>query len=47
MREKGGTPASSELWKWSSFRGYFLGEDGSVEINDWEVLKMKVRPPAA
>jgi hypothetical protein len=46
MREKGGTPASPELWRSSSFRAYFLGEGGPVEINDWEVLKMKIRPPA-
>ncbi|MGD0212950.1 MAG: transposase [Terriglobales bacterium] len=41
-----GLVASPELWGWSSFRGYFLGEDGPVKINDWEVLKMKIRPPA-
>ena len=41
-----GLVASPELWRWSSFRAYFLGEGGPVKINDWEVLKMKVRPPA-
>jgi putative transposase len=44
---KRGLVASPELWGWSSFRGYFLGETGPVRVNDWEVLKMKIRPPAA
>ncbi|MBZ5613004.1 MAG: transposase [Acidobacteriia bacterium] len=39
--------ASPELWRWSSFRAYFLGEAGPVRVNEWEVLKMKIRPPAA
>jgi hypothetical protein len=26
---------------------YFLGEAGLVRVNEWEVLKMKIRPPAA
>jgi hypothetical protein len=32
-----------------SFRAYFLGEAGQVRVrvNEWEVLKMKIRPPAA
>jgi hypothetical protein len=42
-----GLVATPELWRWSGFRTYFLGEGGPVKINDWEVLKMKVRPPAA
>ena len=42
---KRGLAASPELWRWSSFRSYFLGEAGRVRINQWEVLKM--RPPAA
>jgi hypothetical protein len=29
------------------FRAYFLNETGPVRINEWEVLKMKIRPPAA
>jgi hypothetical protein len=33
--------ASPELWRWSSFRAYFLGETGPVRLNEWEVLKMK------
>jgi REP-associated tyrosine transposase len=44
---KRGLAASPELWRWSSFRAYFLGEAGTVRVNDWEVLKMKIRPPAA
>ena len=44
---KRGLVASPELWKGSSFRAYALGEAGPVKVNDWEVLKMKIRPPAA
>jgi hypothetical protein len=32
--------------RWSSFRSYSLGETGAVRVNDWEVLKMKIRPQA-
>jgi hypothetical protein len=39
--------ASPELWQWSSFRFYFLGEAGKVRVNDWDVLKMKIRRPVA
>jgi putative transposase len=42
-----GLVASLELWRWSSFRAYSLGETGPVRVNEWEVLKMKIRPPAA
>jgi putative transposase len=42
-----GLVASPEQWFWSSFRAYFLGETGLVRVNEWEVLKMKLRPPAA
>ncbi len=42
-----GLVASPELWRWSSFRAYFLGEAGRVRVNEWEVLRMKIRPPAA
>jgi putative transposase len=42
-----GLVASPELWRWSSFRAYFFGEPGAVRVNAWEVLKMKLRPPAA
>jgi putative transposase len=44
---KRGLVASPELWRWSSFRAYFLGETGPVRVNQWAVLKMKTRPPAA
>jgi putative transposase len=44
---KRGLVASPELWRWSSFRAYAFGEKGPVEVNDWSVLKMKVRSPAS
>jgi putative transposase len=44
---KRGLVVSPELWRWSSFRAYALGEAGPVTVNGWEVLKMKIRPPAA
>jgi putative transposase len=44
---KRGLVASPELWKWSSFRACALGEAGPVKVNDWKVLKMKIRSPAA
>ena len=44
---KRGLVASLELWRWGSFRAYFLREAGRVRVNEWEVLKLKVRPPAA
>jgi len=44
---KRGLVASPELWRWSSFRAYSLGETGLVRVNEWEVLRMKIRPPAA
>ena len=37
---------SPELWRWSSFRAYSLGEPGQVRVNAWEVLKLKIRAPA-
>jgi hypothetical protein len=39
---KRGLVASPELWRWSSFRAYFLGEAGPVRLNEWDVLKMKI-----
>lgn len=42
-----GLVESPDLWRWSSYRAYFLGEAGAVRVNDWDVLKMKIRPPAA
>ena len=41
-----GLVASPELWRWSSFRAYAMGESGLVRVNDWTVLKLKIRPPA-
>ena len=38
---------NARLWRWSSFRAYFLREAGRVRVNEWEVLKMKMPPPAA
>jgi putative transposase len=42
-----GLVESPDLWRWSSYRAYFLGEAGAVRVNQWDVLKMKIRPPAA
>jgi putative transposase len=42
-----GLVASPELWRWSSFRAYFFGEAGPVAVNKCDVLKMKIRAPAA
>ncbi|MGA2979242.1 MAG: transposase [Terriglobales bacterium] len=44
---KRGLVESPEFWRWSSYRAYFLRETGPVKINEWEVLKMKTRGPAA
>ena len=44
---KRGLVVSPELWPWSSFRAHFLGEPGPVKVNAREILKMKVRTPAA
>jgi putative transposase len=41
-----GLVASPELWPWSSFRAYSLGELGPVRVNAWEVLKIKIRTDA-
>lgn len=42
-----GLVESPELWRWTSYRAYFLGESGGVKINVCDVLKMKTRTPAA
>ena len=42
-----GLVESPELWRWSSYRAYAFGEEGPVKVNEWQVLKMKIRPPAA
>jgi putative transposase len=44
---KRGLVESPELWGWSSYRAYAFGESGPVRVNDWDVLKMKVRKPSA
>jgi putative transposase len=44
---KRGLVESPELWRWSSYRSYALGEAGAVRINEWDILKMKMRRPAA
>jgi putative transposase len=36
-----GLVASPELWRWSSYRAYALGETGLVRINQWEELNLK------
>jgi putative transposase len=40
---KRGLVSSPELWMWSSFRACAVGESGVVKVNEWTVLKMKVR----
>ena len=40
---KRGLVESPDQWRWSSFRAYAYGEFGMVVVNDWSVLKMKVR----
>ncbi|MBI3485160.1 MAG: transposase [Acidobacteria bacterium] len=44
---KRGLVESPEQWRWSSYRAYAFGEAGPVRVNQWQVLKMKIRPPAA
>ncbi len=44
---KRGLVESPELWRWSSYCAYAFGEAGPVKVNEWQVLKMKIRPPAA
>ena len=40
---KRGLVESPEMWRWSSYRAYAFGEAGPVKVNDWSVLKLKVR----
>ena len=40
---KRGLVAEPDQWRWSSFRSYAYGEAGTVRVNDWTVLKMKIR----
>jgi putative transposase len=44
---KRGLVESPELWRWSSYRAYASGERGVVGVNEWQVLKLKLRQPAA
>ena len=38
-----GLVSSPEDWRWSSFRGYRSGEAGPVQINDTDIMVMKIR----
>ena len=38
-----GLVETPEQWRWSSFRAYAYGEIGLVRVNDWSVLKLKMR----
>lgn len=40
---KRGLVERPEDWRWSSFRAYAYGEAGPVRVNEWQVLKMRVR----
>ena len=40
---KRGLVEAPDQWPWSSFRAYAYGEEGMVRVNDWSVLKMKIR----
>lgn len=40
---KRGLAETPDQWRWSSFRYYACGEQGAVVVNDWSVLKSKMR----
>ena len=40
-------PSLKETSRLSPVYSGLLGEAGRVRVNEWEVLKMKVQPPAA
>jgi putative transposase len=40
---KRGLVENLEQLRWSSFRSYAYGEVGPVRVNDWTVLKMRIR----
>ena len=42
-----GLAAAPEQWRWSSFRWYLKREPAPVQIDNTEILTMKIRPPAA
>lgn len=44
---KRGLVVNPEDWPWSSLRDYLYGQTGKVIVNDLDVMKMRVRPPAA
>ena len=44
---KRGLVESPELWRWSGYRAYACGEPGAVTVNQWDVLKLKIRTAAA
>lgn len=43
---KRGLVPEAEQWLWSSYRFYKYGEAGTVTINDADIMRMKLRPPA-
>ena len=43
---KRGLVSSPEEWRWSSFRFYMFGEVGLVQVNETDLMKMRVRAPA-
>ena len=42
-----GLVETPDQWRWSSFRAYAYGETGLVRVNDWSVLKLKIRSVAS
>jgi REP element-mobilizing transposase RayT len=44
---KRGRVTQPDHWTWSSYRSYAFGETGPVQINQWQVHKLKIRRPAA
>ena len=44
---KRGLVSEPDHWAWSSFRSYAFGEAGAVQINQWQVHKLKIRRTAA
>jgi putative transposase len=43
---KRGLVGEPEEWLWSSFRYYRYGEVGAVRVNDADILRMNLSPPA-
>ncbi len=44
---KRGLVQEPDQWPWSSFRSYAYGEARSVAVNEWGILQMRIRLPAA